>query len=111
VAGANPPAVGEPAMLDDVTIRRRPGMIETEVDGELIGLHVDNGVCYGFNRTATRIWRLIEQPCSLQALCAALAQTYSVGETECAGQVRRLLDEMSAEGLLDLLPSSPTSTG
>jgi hypothetical protein len=38
------------------------GVIEAEVDGELVALHVDKGTCYGFNGTATRIWALIETP-------------------------------------------------
>jgi len=83
-------------------VSRRGGLIEAEVDGELVGLHIDNGNCYGFNQTATRIWKLIEQPASLADICAALTAEFNVGDAECEAQVRALLAELESDGLIEL---------
>ena len=93
-------------MAAPIIASRRPGLIEAEVDGEIVALHVDNGTCYGFNATATRIWQLLETPQSLDALCAALTAEFDVEAGACADEVKALLDELAADGLIDLDPAA-----
>ena len=45
---------GRDELSHDVIVHRRAGLIEAEVDGELVVLHEGNGTCYGFDGTATR---------------------------------------------------------
>lgn len=86
----------------DMTVARGVGLIEAEVDGELMGLHIGNGTCYGFNETATRVWRLIEQPRSLAAICAALADEFEVDPETCEAHVRALLADLASDGIVSL---------
>lgn len=92
-------------MGDDKMVRRIGEMIETEVDGELVALHVDNGTCYGFNGTATRIWALIEQPKRLSELKAELLAEFDVDPSTCEAQLKELLDELAADGLVEIRPA------
>lgn len=92
-------------MGQDLRIERRGEMIETEVDGELVALHVDNGTCYGFNSTATRIWGMIEEPRLLSELTEALVRDYDVDAATCEAQLRELLDELAADGLVEIKPA------
>lgn len=92
-------------MGQDLRIERRGEMIETEVDGELVALHVDNGTCYGFNSTATRIWGMIEEPKLLSDLTEALVRDYDVDTATCEAQLRELLDELAADGLVEIKPA------
>jgi hypothetical protein len=80
-------------------------MIETEVDGELVALHVDNGTCYGFNGTATRIWGMIEQPRRLSELKQELLREFDVDPVTCEAQLKELLDELAADGLVEIRPA------
>jgi PqqD family protein of HPr-rel-A system len=89
----------------DLQVERRGEMIETEVDGELVALHVDNGTCYGFNGTATRIWAMIEQPKKLSELTEALTREFDVDAATCEAQLRDLLDELAADGLVEIKPA------
>jgi hypothetical protein len=91
--------------MSEVIAARRDGLIEAEVDGELIGLHIDNGVCYGFNPSATRIWALLEQPKTLTALCETLAQEFEVEPEDARPDVLALLEHLAAERLVDLTPA------
>jgi len=90
---------------EDFLVVRRPGLLETEVDGELVGLHVDNGTCYGFNATATRIWSMIETPATIGALRDALTTEFDVDPEKCETELLALLRELEADGLVELRPA------
>lgn len=92
-------------MAADVMVRRTGEMIETEVDGELVALHVDNGTCYGFNGTATRIWAMIEQPRRLSELKEELLREFDVDPSTCEAQLKELLDELASDGLVEIRPA------
>jgi DNA-binding transcriptional ArsR family regulator len=91
-------------MSKELMVLRRAGLIEAEVDGELVALHVDNGTCYGFNGTATRIWALIEQPKRLSELRDALVAEFDVEPDVCEAQLRDLLKDLEGDGLVELRP-------
>jgi hypothetical protein len=92
-------------VAEDLVVARRGEMIETEVDGELVALHIDNGTCYGFNGTATRIWGLIEQPRRLSDIRDELLSEFDVDPATCDAQLRELLDELAADGLVEIRPA------
>ncbi|HEY0414267.1 MAG TPA: PqqD family peptide modification chaperone [Allosphingosinicella sp.] len=85
-------------------MQRREGLIEAEVDGEMVGLHVEKGTCYGFNGTATRIWSMIEAPRRLSELRDDLVREFDVNPDECEAQLAELLRELEADGLVELRP-------
>jgi hypothetical protein len=91
---------------EELIVRRREGLLEAEVDGEMVGLHVDKGTCYGFNGTATRIWGLIEEPRRLGHLRDTLVAEFDVEPEECERQLLDLLRELEADGLVELQPVS-----
>lgn len=92
-------------MPQEMIATRRGGLIEAEVDGELLGLHIDNGYCYGFNPTATRIWALIETPRTITQLCETLSAEFEVEPADARPDVVALLEELRREGLIDLRPA------
>lgn len=91
-------------MGSDMLVTRRDGMIEAEVDGELVALHVEKGTCYGFNPTATRIWALLATPQRISELRDRLLEEYDVDADSCEREVRELLGELERDGLIDLRP-------
>ena len=94
----------EAALAGDWIVTRRAGLIEAEVDGELVALHVDNGTCYGFNGTATRIWTMIEEPKKVSELRDALLDEYDVEPEVCEAQLLDLLKDLEGDGLIELRP-------
>lgn len=89
-----------PTIDDNAVIARNAGMIDAEIAGELVGLHLESGNCYGFNATATRIWAIIEEPMSFRALCNSLTAAFDVDDATCRRDVGRLIDELVREGLV-----------
>jgi hypothetical protein len=87
--------------LDDALIRRRGEMIEAEKEGELIALDVERGTCYGFNRTATRIWQLLDEPRTLAALRDLLVEEYDVEPQACERDLIEAIEQMCSDGILE----------
>jgi len=86
-------------------VSRRPGMIEADAGGELVGLNVERGTCYGFNATATRVWQLLEHPRTVDALVEVLLAEHEVDEAECRADLHDLLRSLEDEQLVDLTPA------
>ena len=89
-------------MAEDEVVRRCAQLVEAEVDGELVALHVERGPCYGFNGTATRIWNLLDEPRRVSELRDALLEEFDVDPATCEAQVRELLKELADDGLIEI---------
>ena len=83
-------------------VRRSSELIEAEVDGEIVALHVQSGTCYGSNGTATRIWSLVERPMRIGEIRDALLAEYDVDAATCEEQLMALLGELEGDRLIEI---------
>ncbi len=83
-------------------IERLDALVEAEVGGELVGLDIERGSCFAFNATATRIWQLIEEPCTLNALCDRLMAEHDVDRATCLADTAAVLADLAGERLIVL---------
>lgn len=90
------------AISRDAIIAQRDGIVGSLAHGDFIGVHIDNGLCYGFNKTATRVWTLIEEPTTFGAVCDALVERFDVDPADCEAQVARLIGEWREHNLVDV---------
>jgi hypothetical protein len=81
-------------------IERTEGLVEAEIDNEIVALNIDRGTYYGLNDVGSRIWHLLSKPIRVSDLCAALMAEYRVEANVCERQVLDLLEELRAEGLI-----------
>ena len=79
---------------------RNTGLLEADVDGEVVALNVDTGNCYGLNRVGSRVWQLLAAPVAIDDICAKLLTEYAVDHGTCERQVLELLEELRAEGIV-----------
>ena len=86
----------------DVLVRNDADLLTTVVDGELIGMSVEQGACYGLNGVGTRIWDLLAEPRSIASLCEQLTDEYDVEADQCMREVLDLVEELRAEGLVNV---------
>ena len=84
----------------DVLVRNDAELLTTVVDGELIGMSIEQGACYGLNGVGTRIWDLLAEPRSIASLCEQLIGEYQVNADQCLQEVLDLVEELRAEGLV-----------
>jgi hypothetical protein len=89
-------------VTEDQIVKRRVQLLEAEVDGELVALDVDQGNCYGFNATATRVWAMLDEPKRVSELRDALLEQYEVDPETCERELIALLQDLESQGLLEL---------
>ena len=53
-------------------VTRTDGIVDAEVDGEVVALNIDKGTCYGLNKVGSRIWTTIARPTQVGAMCEKL---------------------------------------
>ena len=91
-----------PNLLPTTLITRVDGLLVTEVDGETVLMHVEQGQYYGLARTAHAIWQLLEAPQTLEQLCTELGRRYAGAPEAIASDTRRFVEQMAAEALITL---------
>lgn len=76
------------------------GLVEANVDDEILALSVEQGVCFGMNEVASHIWNLLAKPIRISDLCTTLLAQYKIDPDTCERQVVGLLEQLRAEGLI-----------
>ncbi|WP_299645810.1 PqqD family protein [Sphingomonas bacterium] len=79
--------------------------METAIDGDMVALDIENGACFGFNATATRIWALLDTPMPIAAVVDHLVGEFAVDRARCRDEVTALLRQLEGRGLVRLEPA------
>ena len=67
-------------------------------------LNLKNSVYYGTNPVAASVWKMLQQPRSVEELRNALLDEYDVEAKQCEQDLLALLEKMRSEGLIDVAP-------
>ena len=79
----------------------RETVVWADVEGELVLLRPETGAYYALNETAAAIWRLLaDGPAAEHGLVGHLVDGYDVEPSVASADVRRLLAELQASGLV-----------
>ena len=79
---------------------RDAGYVTANLGEELAVLDMASGSYLGFNSTAAEVWRLLETPQTLDALCVAMVSQFEVQQDRCRAEISTLLDRLCAAGLV-----------
>ena len=90
------------AITSETRIVRTGRLLESEVDGEVVALDIENGQCYGLNGAGTRIWQLLQAETTPAQVCDALMAEYDVDRATCEADVAGILRTFQDEGLIEL---------
>jgi len=80
--------------------KRATDLMEADLGDELVALDPNAGECFGFNSVATSVWRLLEEPKNFGQLRDALLDEFEVSPEQCTGELKDLLDDLAAKGLV-----------
>jgi Coenzyme PQQ synthesis protein D (PqqD) len=65
-------------------------------------LNMKNNVYYGVDAVGSRVWKLLQQPQTIRAICDAMLNEYDVEPDRCERDLLELLEQMRAEGLIEI---------
>jgi hypothetical protein len=82
------------------TYARKPEYATANLGDEVAVLDLESGAYLGFNATASAVWRLLDEPQTLDTLCAHLTDRFTVNEAECRASVAALLSKLGNAGLI-----------
>jgi len=84
-------------------IQRNPGMVTSNLDGEIVMMSVENGEYYGLDEIGTRIWQLMEHPIVIENLINCLTNEFEVEREECEEDTIEFLEDLHSRNLINLL--------
>lgn len=85
-------------------IRRSQSTLTVQTDGSLIALNIDSGLYHGLDGSGPRIWDLLAEPTTPEAVVEALLADFDIDRNTCTAQVTAFLDGLRQRGLLTDLP-------
>jgi hypothetical protein len=78
------------------------GQVSCELAGEAVILDITPGIYYGLNAVGARIWKLIQEPRTVNEIRAAVLEEYDVEPDRCERDLLALLQELAARGLIEV---------
>lgn len=69
-------------------------------------LSLKTGVYYGVDEVGARIWSLLQKPSSVEAIREAILDEYDVEPERCERDLLALLEQLHAEGLIEVRSST-----
>jgi hypothetical protein len=88
--------------LDD-TITWSGKQLASEIDGEVVLMNIDRGHYYSLDDIGSEIWRAIEQPVLVRALCRSCVEKYHADSETVSADVLALLDKMLEQELITVV--------
>ena len=82
-------------------MRRSPEVIAKCLDKATVLVDVPSGRIFELNETGTRIWELLGEGLDADSIMHHLVDEFEVDPSQAEDEVRRLLEQLRTEGLLD----------
>lgn len=101
--------MSHPSVTLETVVARALGLIGAELDDETILLGVEQSAYFGLDTTAQAIWQAIEQPRRVGEVVEGLTARYNVHPAQCAAQTCTFLEQLAAEGLVQIVPGTENS--
>lgn len=85
----------------DTTITAISEHVSCNLTDEVIILSLKNGVYYGMNPVAARVWQLVQEPRTLREIRDVLVGEFDVEEEDCTRDVLDLLEHLRQWNLVE----------
>lgn len=82
--------------------------LSSDLSGEVVILNLKSGTYYGLNTMGARIWNLLQQPKAVDELQKILLDEYEVEVDRCESDLQALLQELAANGLVEVKDEATT---
>ena len=85
------------------TVQKLPGKFaETEIDDEMVIMHLDTGVFFSVDQTALAIWHLLDSVHDVPTLVSTLEEKFDISADECEEQVTQFVENLKEKGLVSV---------
>ena len=95
-----------PLRTEVVAIRDQ---ISCDLEGEAVILHLRDGVYYGLNEVAAKVWTLVQEPRTVLQIRDILLSSYDVDPDDCLRDLLNLLQRFNTWNLIELRNGKTTA--
>ena len=81
--------------------RRVNGLMEREIDGEILLLDTESNQIHQLNKTASFIWRKCQEGASADEIARLVAEDFDVEEADARADVVRTLDSLRSLRIIE----------
>lgn len=92
----------------DSVVAASKDQVSCDLGGEAAILNLKNGMYYGLDPVGARAWNLLQEPRSVQGVRDMLLEEFEVEAARCESDLLALLEQMLAEGLIEIQISART---
>jgi len=76
--------------------------VSSDLGSEAAILNLKNSVYYGLDPVGARVWQLVQEPRTIGQIRDVLRAEYDVEEAQLEADIRDLLQELAAQGLVEI---------
>ena len=87
-------------MTDTTVLSRRMGLMTADMNGSAVMMDIMSGKYYNLGEVGGRIWELLEEPMTVNALVQKLTAEYDVSAEQCRTDIVPFLNILLDRGLL-----------
>lgn len=92
------------SIIDSSLIMAAKDQISSDLAGEAVILALRSGKYYGLNEVGASVWKLIQEPKTVNQVREALLEEYEVEPEICDRDLFDLLQELQSVGLIEVTP-------
>jgi hypothetical protein len=89
----------------DSQIRMVPDVLDQEVQGESVLLHLGSESYFGLNPVGTLVWQRLRAGMALRRIHALMLDEYAVDSVRLETDLLDLVDALHGSGLIEILPA------
>ena len=87
---------------DDSIIGRKDEIISGDVDGETVMMSIEGGNYHSLNETGSRIWELLESPCTVGRIIETLKDEFDAKPEVITEEVYRFLGQLLERDVIQI---------
>ena len=87
-------------MTDTTVLSHREGLMAADMNGSAVMMDIMTGKYYNLGEVGGRIWELLEDPMTVNALVEKLTAEYDISREQCRKDTLPFLEQLLTKGLL-----------
>lgn len=90
------------AITLQTVVKAGAGQVSSQLDDEVVILHLGQGLYFGLDPVGACIWNLIQKPARVSEIVAGVRREYEVDEAVCERDLCALLRELKKRDLIEI---------
>lgn len=89
-------------LTTETQLKRSDTLLYSELRNEVAMMDIENDQYYGVADAGARIWLLLEQPMTIEAICQQLVQEYRISIEACRAEVIQFAAQLQQHGIVEI---------